>query len=99
MSPIALATLDASSLDSSSSEVEQAEKEPRAFLGRHHGPMLIDEVQYAPSLFRHLKAEVDAGRDRHGRLLLTGSQRFVLMQGVAESLAGRSDTLDLETLS
>lgn len=81
------------------SEAEQAERQPRTFLDRHGGPMLIDEVQYAPSLFRHLKAEVDAGRRRYGRFLLTGSQRFVLMQGVADSLAGRADILDLETLS
>jgi uncharacterized protein len=81
------------------SEAEQAEKEPQAFLRRHTKPMLIDEVQYAPSLFRHLKAEVDARRERNGQFLLTGSQKFVLMKGVSESLAGRADILDLETLS
>lgn len=31
--------------------------------------------------------------------LLTGSQRFTLMRGVADSLAGRADILTLETLS
>jgi predicted AAA+ superfamily ATPase len=31
--------------------------------------------------------------------LLTGSQKFVLMKGVAESLAGRADIVELETLS
>ena len=34
-----------------------------------------------------------------GQFLLTGSQRFSLMQGVAESLAGRADVVELETLS
>jgi len=81
------------------SEAEQAEKEPRAFLHRFDGPTLIDEVQYAPALFRHLKAEVDSQRGRYGRFLLTGPQRFVLMKGVAESLAGRADILDLGPLS
>src|SRR5215469_18772949 len=37
-------------------EAEQAEKEPRSFLQRHPPPVIIDEVQYAPGLFRHLKA-------------------------------------------
>jgi hypothetical protein len=46
------------------SEAERAEKEPRAFLHRFDGPTLIDEVQYAPALFRHLKAEVDSQRGR-----------------------------------
>jgi hypothetical protein len=80
-------------------EAEQAEKEPRSFLQRHPPPVLIDEVQYAPGLFRHLKAEVDAHRTRNGQFLLTGSQKFTLMKNVSESLAGRADIVELETLS
>ena len=41
-------------------EAEQAEKEPVAFLRRHPAPVIIDEVQYAPGLLRHLKASVDS---------------------------------------
>jgi hypothetical protein len=81
------------------SEAEQAEKEPQNFLQRHPPPVVIDEVQYAPALFRHLKVAVDADRARQGQFLLTGSQKFTLMRGVAESLAGRADILELETLS
>jgi len=80
-------------------EAEAAEREPDAFLRRHPAPVIIDEVQYAPSLFRHLKTAVDAHRSRYGQYLLTGSQKFTLMRGVAESLAGRTDIIDLETLS
>jgi hypothetical protein len=80
-------------------EAEQAEKEPRGFLDRHAPPVIIDEVQYAPGLFRYLKAAVDANRARHGQYLLTGSQKFTLMKNVSESLAGRADILELETLS
>ena len=80
-------------------EAEQAEKEPQSFLGRHPSPVIIDEVQYAPRLFRHLKVVVDASRGRNGQFLLTGSQKFTLMKSVAESLAGRADISVLETLS
>ena len=80
-------------------EAEQAEKEPAAFLSRHPGPVIVDEVQYAPGLFRHLKAAVDAHRNRRGQYLLTGSQKFTLMRGISESLAGRADIVELETLS
>ena len=80
-------------------EAEQAEKEPRSFLQRHPPPVIIDEVQYAPGLFRHLKAEVDANRSGNGQFLLTGSQKFTLMKSVSESLAGRADIVELETLS
>jgi uncharacterized protein len=81
------------------SEAEEAEKDPRSFLERHRPPIIIDEVQYAPKLFRHLKAEIDAHRDRNGQFLLTGSQKFALMKNVSESLAGRADIVELETLS
>ena len=80
-------------------EAEQAEKEPRSFLQRHPPPVILDEVQYAPGLFRHLKAEVDAHRTRNGQFLLNGSQKFTLMKNVSESLAGRADIVELETLS
>ena len=80
-------------------EAEQAEKEPHDFLRRHPSPVIIDEVQYAPGLFRHLKVAVDASRTRNGQFLLTGSQKFTLMKGVSESLAGRADIAELETLS
>ena len=80
-------------------EAEQADKDPAAFLARHPLPVIVDEVQYAPALFRHIKAVVDADRGRNGRFLLTGSQKFILMKGVAESLAGRADIIEIETLS
>jgi uncharacterized protein len=80
-------------------EAEQAEKEPQSFLRRHPPPVIIDEVQYAPELFRHLKAEIDANRNRNGQFLLTGSQKFTLMKNISESLAGRADVAELETLS
>ena len=80
-------------------EAEQAEKEPNSFLRRHEPPVIIDEVQYAPKLFRYIKAAVDSNRSRNGQFLLTGSQKFTLMKNVSESLAGRADIVELETLS
>lgn len=80
-------------------EAEQAEKEPQSFLRRHPAPVIIDEVQYAPGLFRYLKVAVDASRERNGQFLLTGSQKFTLIKSVSESLAGRADVAELETLS
>jgi predicted AAA+ superfamily ATPase len=80
-------------------EAAQAELEPAVFLRRYPPPAIIDEVQYAPALFRHLKARVDAERGQMGQYLLTGSQKFTLMKSVADSLAGRADIIELETLS
>lgn len=78
---------------------EQAERNPDLFLRQHPPPVLVDEVQYAPGLFRHLKAAVDADRHGMGRFILTGSQHFTLMKGVSDSLAGRTGLLELENLA
>jgi predicted AAA+ superfamily ATPase len=77
---------------------EQAENSPSRFLGDYSEPLVIDEVQYAPTLFRHLKVKIDEDK-RPGRYVLTGSQNFPLMQGISESLAGRCGVLQMLNLS
>ena len=81
------------------SEAEQAELDPSSFLARHPAPLIVDEVQYAPGLLRHLKRVVDERRNENGQFILTGSQPLELMSGVAESLAGRAAVLTLGGLS
>ena len=81
------------------SEAEQAEHDPGSFLTRYPPPVIVDEVQYAPGLFRHLKAAVDRDRGRAGAFLLTGSQPLGLMKSVPDSLAGRASIVELEPLS
>lgn len=81
------------------SEAGQAEEDPKAFLARHPRPLIVDEIQYAPGLLRHLKVVVDADRGTNGQFVLTGSQPFEVMQGVGESLAGRAAILNLQGLS
>lgn len=79
-------------------EAELARLNPTDFLGAHTPPAILDEVQYAPDLFRHLKVLVDQNRTP-GRFLVTGSQSFELMAGVTEPLAGRCAVLTLPPLS
>jgi predicted AAA+ superfamily ATPase len=79
-------------------EAERAKNAPNLFLAQHPAPLIIDEVQYAPSLFREIKIRVDADR-RAGQFLLTGSQGFGLMSGVTESLAGRCAIFQLPALA
>jgi len=78
---------------------EEAEENPTKFIMRFKNQVIIDEIQYAPSLFRDLKIKVDEDRDIKGKWILTGSQQFALMQNVSESLAGRVRILHLGTLS
>jgi predicted AAA+ superfamily ATPase len=81
------------------SEAETAERNPALFFERHGSPLVVDEVQHAPALLRHLKIAVDAKRRRRGQYILTGSQKLTLMKGVSESLAGRAGILELEPLA
>jgi hypothetical protein len=78
---------------------EEAEHSGEDFLRRHPPPVIIDEVQYAPTLLRHIKADIELHREEAGRFLITGSQNFSVMEGVTESLAGRTAVLTLHSLS
>jgi len=77
---------------------EQAESDPNLLLARFKPPVMFDEIQYAPSLLHAIKAEIDRDRRARGRFVITGSQTFPLMQGVTESLAGRTAVLSLLSL-
>lgn len=55
---------------------------------------VIDEVQRAPQLLLAIKKSVDEDR-RPGRFLLTGSANLMMLPTVADSLAGRMETLTL----
>ncbi len=59
---------------------------------------VIDEVQRAPQLLLAIKKTVDEDR-RPGRFLLTGSANLLSMPTMADSLAGRMETLTLLPLS
>lgn len=73
--------------------------DPALFLNSYDVPLIIDEIQYAPSLLPYIKMKVDADRRKHGQYVLTGSQIFPLMKGVSESLAGRIAIFQLYPLS
>ncbi|PWQ92413.1 ATP-binding protein [Leucothrix pacifica] len=75
-----------------------AQSDPKLFLQRHQPPLIIDEVQYAPELFSVIKMMVDKNK-QPGQFWLTGSQKFHLMQGITESLAGRVAVLDMLGMS
>lgn len=78
--------------------VELARNDPAQFMQRYPGPVIIDEIQYAPGLLPYIKLAVD-GEGRPGRFWLTGSQQFPLMRHVSESLAGRVGIVHLLGLS
>lgn len=69
-------------------------EDPRGFLAQFNRPVVLDEVQRTPELFSYIQTIVDE-RDRPGQFILTGSQNFLLLERVAQSLAGRCAVLHL----
>lgn len=73
--------------------------DPIRFLQQNpSGLLVIDEAQRAPELVLAMKSLVDADR-RPGRFLLTGSVDLLQAAGVADSLAGRKESLRVSPLS
>ena len=73
-------------------------EDPRGFLARFPDPVVLDEAQRAPELFSYIQGIVD-DEDRAGRFVLTGSQNFLLLRSVRQTLAGRCAIRHLLPLS
>lgn len=75
-----------------------AKEESATFLKDHATPLFLDEIQYAPQLFPHIKMALDRDGGK-GQFYLSGSQQFQMMKNVSESLAGRVGLLTLPGIS
>lgn len=65
-------------------------EDPRGFLNQFDEKCVIfDEVQRVPELFSYLQGIIDA-QDTPGRFILTGSQNFLLLKSISQTLAGRT---------
>lgn len=67
---------------------EFAKNDPKGFLNTYKNGAIIDEIQYVPELFSYLQVFTDE-RNQVGEYIITGSQNFLLMQQISQSLAGR----------
>ncbi len=65
-----------------------AQEDPRGFLATHPGLTILDEIQRVPELFSYLQVHTDSV-GMPGQYILTGSQNFLFMKSVSQSLAGR----------
>lgn len=71
-----------------------AQADPRGFLNQFTKGAILDEVQRVPELFSYMQEIVD-NRKKSGLFILSGSQNFLLMKNVSQSLAGRVAVLKL----
>jgi hypothetical protein len=72
--------------------------DPRGFLASYGDGVILDEIQRAPGLLSYIQTIVDE-QQRPGQFILTGSQKFEVMNTVSQSLAGRTALLKLLPLS
>jgi predicted AAA+ superfamily ATPase len=71
-----------------------AQSDPKHFLGRFRKGVIIDEIQYVPELFSYMQGIVD-DHPKNGQFIITGSQNFLLMEKISQSLAGRVAIINL----
>jgi hypothetical protein len=64
------------------------QQDPRSFFNKLTNGAIIDEIQRMPELLRYIQGIVDETK-QPGMFILTGSNQFMLMNQVTESLAGR----------
>ncbi|MBI5415682.1 MAG: ATP-binding protein [Candidatus Omnitrophica bacterium] len=77
---------------------QSAVKDPRGFLSQFPEGAVLDEIQRVPELFSYLQGILDE-KNKPGLFILTGSQNFLLMESITQSLAGRIAILSLLPLS
>jgi len=69
-------------------------QDPKGFLERFKAGVVIDEVQRAPELLSYIQVNADS-RQQAGLYILTGSQNLLLLDKIAQSLAGRTALVTL----
>lgn len=71
-----------------------ASSDPMGFLSTYPDTTIIDEIQRVPELFSYIQTHID-NIGKEGMYLLAGSQNFLMMQSISQSLAGRTAVLKL----
>jgi predicted AAA+ superfamily ATPase len=71
-----------------------AQEDPRGFIKTQGHFVIFDEIQRTPDLFSYLQSRVDEP-SKAAQYILTGSNNFLMMENVSQSLAGRAGIFHL----
>lgn len=77
---------------------ESAVADPVSFIRDRPQRLIVDEAQYAPDLFSMIQVVADESKTS-GQYVLSGSQNFLMLRRIKQSLAGRVAILRLLPLS
>ena len=72
-------------------------EDPLGFLNSNGRKIILDEVQRVPELFSYIQTIVD--ENQNISFILSGSQHFLLMEQISQSLAGRTAIFHLLPLT
>uniref|UniRef100_UPI0026331FE7 ATP-binding protein n=1 Tax=uncultured Bifidobacterium sp. TaxID=165187 RepID=UPI0026331FE7 len=75
-----------------------AAEDPVGFIRSRSPHLVVDEAQYVPDLFSMIQVVSDENKTP-GQYILSGSQNFLLLKSITQSLAGRVGLLKLLPLS
>ena len=86
---------------------DYALRDPKGFLDFYKFPLVIDEIQKAPSILSYIKIIIDNYKDECLKenkpvtllYILTGSNQFELQDAISESLAGRTAVFNMTSFS
>jgi uncharacterized protein len=73
---------------------EMALTDPRLFFEIYKGNLIIDEAQNVTDIFSWIQVIVDSDKSNR-KFILTGSQNFLLLEKISQSLAGRTAIFNL----
>lgn len=79
-------------------EREFAKSDPKGFFKRIPEGAVLDEIQRVPELLSYIQVIVDE-KKQNGMFILTGSQQFLLLNTISQSLSGRTALLKLLPLT
>ena len=72
---------------------DRAQDDPKSFLEKYPKGAIFDEVQNVPKLFSYLQGIID--ENDKIKFVLSGSQNFLLLEKITQTLAGRTAVLKL----
>lgn len=72
---------------------QRAEDDPVGFLSKYPQGAVLDEVQNVPFLFSYIQGIVDENKEV--QFVLSGSQNFLLLEQITQTLAGRTAIVKL----
>ena len=78
------------------SDYQRINDDPALLLQETNRPIVFDEAQLSPALFRALRVAIDDNRDQPGQFLLSGSSSPELLKNISETLAGRIAIVELD---